>query len=509
MAAKPSVVLKSLLIFIILALPVLMLTVNSNPVSADGGPMVDTTLFSKLKEGQQVAVIRIKDIETAQVDLFVSILDQTGESHEITYFVPLGSQAARFDVTEQNSVDFNQALTRDLDLRLFSATRSNEDIIRGLFAGTLLSNGAILAPLWFPIFFSGCGDAQPPVSSFTTESSIVSVYDINETTDIQELISTTGLDPSVTDTLARLQGQQIAVIKMKTVGQSADGAAPAGTAQGEPGLHLSWLTALSTVKPGSTFYAYPLGTGAAWSQPIELTRVYIVAPVNFDLAVDYPRLGTDLSGYTRQGSTYAPRIAQAGETPAYAVAKAYGALLNPYFDVATSTGTPAEKVNIWRVSYANSNAKEDIQITVKTGAGGGLGASLRQGGIFVSFLIGLIAAALFWLLSWYLLMPRLLHRSVKELWYQPLIYLGINFLLLLFPGLLLMIIMSFGQAALALIITILLFGVAEVITFIISHLNNLGVRGGLAIRAFIVVTLASNVAYLLFALGYAKLAGAI
>ena len=89
--------------------------------------------------------------ETAQVDLFVSILDQTGESHEITYFVPLGTQSAHLDVTEQNSVDFNRALTTDLDISLFRATRHNEDIIQGLFAGMFLGNGAILAPLWYPL----------------------------------------------------------------------------------------------------------------------------------------------------------------------------------------------------------------------------------------------------------------------------------------------------------------------------------------------------------------------
>jgi len=89
MALKITRISRWLLSMIILALPALMLTVNTNPISADGGPMVDPILFAKLKEGQQVAVVRIKDMETAQVDLFVSILDQTGESHEITYFVPL------------------------------------------------------------------------------------------------------------------------------------------------------------------------------------------------------------------------------------------------------------------------------------------------------------------------------------------------------------------------------------------------------------------------------------
>lgn len=73
-------------------------------VRADGGPMVDPLLFAQLKEGQQVAVIRLQDNNTASVDLFVSILDKTGESHDVTYFVPLGIGSSNFQVTQEDSV---------------------------------------------------------------------------------------------------------------------------------------------------------------------------------------------------------------------------------------------------------------------------------------------------------------------------------------------------------------------------------------------------------------------
>ena len=91
------------------------------------------------------------------------------------------------------------------------------------------------------------------MASFTTESSVVSVYDITETTDIQTLVSTTGLDPKVTETLSRLHGQQIAVIKMKTTSLSAYGGASSEVVQGEPGLHLSWLTTPYSGEQGARF----------------------------------------------------------------------------------------------------------------------------------------------------------------------------------------------------------------------------------------------------------------
>jgi hypothetical protein len=111
------------------------------PAKADGGPMVDPNLFAKLKEGQQVAVIQFHDTDTASVDLFISILDQTGESHEIVFFVPLGVKADGFEVWEQNSLDFNDQLTNKLDMTLFQSWRHDREFMQYLFAGALLTNG--------------------------------------------------------------------------------------------------------------------------------------------------------------------------------------------------------------------------------------------------------------------------------------------------------------------------------------------------------------------------------
>ncbi len=183
------------------------------PARADGGPMVDPQLFAKLKEGQQVAVIQFQDTNTASVDLFISILDQTGESHEIVFFVPLGVKADGFGIREQDSLDFNDQYTKQLDMALFQDYRRDQDFVRMLFAGALLTNGVWLTPLWLPLLFTGCAEAPPPISTFETESSKISIFGIDESTDLEALISTTGLDPLVTETLSRLKGQQVAVIR--------------------------------------------------------------------------------------------------------------------------------------------------------------------------------------------------------------------------------------------------------------------------------------------------------
>lgn len=471
------------------------------PAKADGGPMVDPLLFAELKEGQQVAVITLQDTNTASVDLFISILDQTGESHEIVFFVPLGAEADGFAVVEQDSFAFNDQFTNGLDVALFEGYREDQLFMQYLFAGALLTNGIWLTPLWLPLLFTGCAEPAAPISTFTTDSSEVSIFGLDESTDIESLISTTGLDMSVKETLSRLRGQQIAVVNLHTRPHvTATETGSESIAGGEPGLHLSWQTTLVKAESGTT-YAYPLGTGAAWAHPIDMTRVYVVAPEELAFTVQYPELGVDRSGFARKQGSYEPRIADSGQEQAYAVDK-------------TTTGQSVypfhKRLTIWRITYMNSNAAEDIMITVKEASGISFGASLRRAGPDLAMIVGLLVAALFWIVTWYSLMPRLLGREgkIRRLWRLPLTYIGLNLFLFL-PGVVLYVIFSFSEDALFLVPLVLLFGAASVLTFALVHLRKLGVSAARGIRAFIIVTLVSNGAYLLFVLGYAKLAGVL
>lgn len=476
----------------------LILTALPVPTKADGGPIVDPNLFANLKEGQQVAVITLQDTDTASVDLFISILDQTGESHEIVFFVPLGVSAEGFSVRERLSLTFNELFTERLDRALFEGYQQDQQFIHSLFAGALLTNGVWLTPLWLPLLLTGCGaEAPAPISTFETDSSEVSIFGLDESTDLEALISTTGLDVSVVETLDRLRGQQIAVVSLHTEPRVTNTQPSSGNTvpSRETGLHLSWRTTLATTESGAT-YAYPLGTGAAWAHPIEMTRVYIVAPEEINFTVKYPKLGEDRSGFVRKQRSYEPHIADSTQEQAYAVDTATGQTIYSYRGL----------YNIWRATYTNSNAAEDILITVNKTSGSNFGASLRRAGPLQALLIGLITAAIFWITAWYLLMPRLLGRGRKiaDLWLLPLIYIGFNLLLFL-PGAILYFMYSFGGQNLALWILVIVFGAASILIFTFGRLPKLDISTGHAIRAFVIVTLVSNSAYLLFALGYAKL----
>ena len=462
------------------------------PVKADGGPIVGPHLWAFLKEGRQIAVITLWDTERAEVDLFISMLDSTGESHEVVFFVPLGSDPASFSVREKDSMAFDRSETEKWDNILHEDARRKHMAINSLFAATLLTNGIWLLPLWAPVVLSGCAEAAPE-ATFETDSSQVSIYGLDENTDLEGLISTTGLDPSVRDTLLRLRGQKIAVVNLQTQARGTGDGSGEGPAGSEPGIHLNWTTLLIPGDSGAT-YAYPLGTGDAWFHPIEITRVYVAAAQGVDFSVQYPRLGRNASGYigTRQ-----QRITTYQDVPAYAIDEAY-----------------TESWHVWRATYTQSNSAEDIVITAKPQSNmSRIFAGMRSAGTdMVSLIFGIITALVFWLLGWRYLMPRLLGISFREentrLWRIALAYVGIN-LLLMIPGAFIYMIWSFTGMNLMLAVLFILFGGVSVIIYTGSRLRKLGDSRGRAIKAFALVTLASNGAYLVVALIFTALTGII
>ena len=459
---------------------------------ADGGPVVGPHLWAFLKEGQQIAVVTLLDTEEAEVDLFISLLDDTGESHEITFFVPLGVEASHFGVFEESSYWFDQVNTRNLDRILREEAIRKHEAIRSLFGATLLTNGVWLLPLWLPVIFSGCA-APPPEATFETDSSQVSIYGLDDNTDLEGLINTTGLDPSVKDTLSRLRGQRIAVVNFQTKPQGDREGSADGPSRGEPGIHLSWTTSLVQGDAGGR-YSYPLGTGDAWYHPIELTRVYVVGPPGLGFSMEYPRLGAEVSGYEPNGRQY---ISEYYHVAGYAVDEAAG-----------------DFGRVWRAIYTQSNASEDIIITARPQSAlskihtGMQGAG--TGG--VALLIGLVLALSLWILSWRYLMPRLLRGSykgnIKELWRFALIYTGANIVLVI-PGVIIYLFWSFTGSSLAFAALWILFGGVSVVIFATGHIKRLGENTGLVIRAFVLVTLVSNGAYLVLSLIYATLTGII
>lgn len=336
----------------IMAIITLLLALPATAL-ADGGPVLsDPQLWAQLEEGQQIAVVRLGSGNIARVDLFISMLDRSGVSHEVVFFLPLGIDPSGFSVTEETSLEFDRAVTEELDrILLTEAGRMvsyRRNVRWSLLLGTLFINGAWSWPFWLLWTLAGCaapGAQLAPIATYETESSQVAIYGMDEDTDLQALIETTGLDPAVQETLARLEGQQIAVVTLQTQ-PPPEGEDTGWEPTGQPGIHLAWTTTLVSHSAEAT-YAYPLGTGSAWARPIEITRVYVVAPPGVDFKLQYPRLGPDRSGFTLpfMWGQPQPRIMDA-EGSAYAVEDAVG-----------------DFGRIGRVTYMFSNSAEDLVIT--------------------------------------------------------------------------------------------------------------------------------------------------
>jgi hypothetical protein len=476
---------------------------------ADGGPILsDPELWAQIEEGQQIAVVRLDGGDHAEVDLFISMLDRTGGSHEVLFFLPLGARALRFQVAERSSLDFDRDLTEGLDATILEETELQLSYKRGirwaLVLGTTLINGAWTWPFWFMWSLGGCAPATSitPVGTYETESSQVEVYETNDDSDVMALIETTGLHPSVQETLARFAGQQIAVVRMQTQPPLGDSSSSRWGPVGQPGLHLSWSTPL-VADSNQAGYAYPLGTGTAWARPIELTRVYVVASPDVDFDVQYPRLGADRSGFAL------PILG-----PARPHILDYEGAAHAVEDVAGAFG------RIWRVTYTQSNAAEDVVITRREPLSPERLAAVRRPARMrtlqvLTYVASVLAALASWLVSWRYIMGRMLGLSYR--WREARLYqhaLGWALLYPLTNGVLAAVtgLLASLTAGIALVVgvpilLVTLLGAVSALLFVRWSSSTLGVLPTRAFWAYVLVAVAANVLYFTFAFLYAAQLG--
>lgn len=382
-----------------------VLLLPARPALTDGGPhLSDRELWRQLEEGQQSAVVQLGTDGTAHTDLFVSILDHSGESHEITFFVPLGVEARDVDVEEMTGSQFTEEYTDALDERLTEDWSERLDYPRRVrFAfvpGALVLNGGIL---WMtvPIALSACGTGAPaPEQVFETRSGRVAIYGVDESLDVGALIETTGLPEGVRETLEAVRGQRLAIVTIVT-NLAPEGQAGAGASDDEKvksGLRLSWTSTMVPDASGHLVHRYPLGTGRAWANPIPLTRVYVVGPPEVGFEVQAPTIGADYSGFERSGwfgTETRQRIYAGRDRTAYAIDEIV-----------------AREGQLWRGTYTHANPSSDVIVTLREPAAlPSHYAKLTQVSIG-----GVGAVLLLWLLAWRYLLGRFV--QLRYSWFR-------------------------------------------------------------------------------------------
>jgi len=469
-----------------------------------------------IDEGQQIAVVHLQQDGTAKVDLFISMADRSGQSHQVTFFLPLGVQASDFGVQEETSLAFDLALTERIETRLKAALRNdtlyNAGVQASLLLGSLVTNGAWLVAL--PLLLSSCGGEElAPVATFETPSSQVAIYDMNAETDLQVLIETTGLDPKVKETLAALQGQQIAVVKLQTqpVGAEQE-SAYFSESIGQPGIHLSWRSTLVSHSAEAT-YAYPLGTGKAWANPIELTRVYVVSPPDLDFRVEYPQIGVDLSGIRE--TRYRGLAQQArwkiddAEEPAFAVDEAYG-----------------DFGHIWRATYIKSNSEQDLVVTLLPDLSPEMQRAVRRDkmqGVVpgLTWTLSLLVGVGAWVVAWRVVIPRRLgvpyrwreRRLYGDALLWAVVYPVLNGVVLVAAGFLCIVPSLLTESIwpavplFGLPMMIVALGLGNAYFYARSQAQKLQVTRRRAFGAYLLVVLMANALYVAFAASYGTIVG--
>jgi hypothetical protein len=478
------------------------------PAQADGGPILsDPEMWASFKETEQVAIVVLGDGNSAHIDLFVSMRNEGDEPQRVTFFIPIGVVSSNFTVAEKTSFQFDQALTEELDQILEREAKRISDyrqsVRASLLLGSLLVNGGWSWPLWLPFILSSCATAPAPIATYETESSAIAIYDLERDVDLQALIDTTGLDPAVTETLSRYQGQQIAIVELQTEPWAVEGGTY-GTPVSQAGIHLSWDAELAPNENGMA-YSYPLGTGGAWSHPIEITRVYVVAPPGIDFDTQYPSLGEDLSGFT--GGLFSqriPRILYAYD-PAFAIE-----------DVVGDFG------RVWRATYVRSSSIEDIVITRLDELSSKTQAFLRLNRFHevvrsITWLLSLILSALLWVSAWRFIMSRNLGVEYAwrdlRLWRESLGW-AVLYPLTNLAAVVLTVALAAFATGLMLIVGIPLLittalGLVTAFTFGRTRSHKLGVTRTSAEFAYVAVVLLTNAIYIPLAVAYAAFVGVL
>lgn len=361
----------------------------------------------QLRETHQLAVIRLTET-TADVNMFIAI-DGIPAGKEITYILPFWYQPLNFSLTEEDSQSFrsecvNPAYNETMRMRGLSEHRgSNKILIATPFIGAGIP-GLVYAVLTVPTFgekgrYNGSVlPLKPYVVSETTQAR-AELYAIGAN-DLQQLIKQSGLPEKYLQPLKKYHTPYFAVMHLKGLAHTDKQPFMDNT----HGVRYHFTHRLTTGE-----YRYPLGTGAAWPQPIPITEVYITCPEHLALSVKAPIEGKKIpwSAFYRQTITateylsYQPSERQSMNLTADDITKILTPKTSSY--LASNNVHPAA----WHIVYWQSNPAEDIsvRITKRTAPWRFAIADFFQQP-YVAAIIGIILYLLAWLLTAHFVIRR-------------------------------------------------------------------------------------------------------
>ncbi len=299
------------------------------PADADGMLLAPSSVLSLLGEQSQIAVVDIRPDKTANINLFISLSDNSTESHEVQFLLPLQTLPLDFAAKEITQDQFRKQRLVPLDNLFWAAQAELAHFRNRLDAaytlGALAAGPVSLAGRFHEAYkktqlVPGGGVVAPAATlSVKTAHSSVAVYGSLSLPQLEALAGMPNLPAKVRNTLTGYVNRPFALVRLHTV--------PAATAtalvnlnqrhqpeEQKPGV-LFMFSQQMVERDGAFRYDYPLGTGTAWQNPIGLTEVWVTAPEDAPLEVafpDRPRLkdltyGKGMLALTKQSAAWAAK----------------------------------------------------------------------------------------------------------------------------------------------------------------------------------------------------------
>ena len=319
--------------------------------------------FHMLHETDQLAVIDL-DEEQADVSMYIAI-DGIPAGETITYVLPFWYRPDGFSMEEMAPADYREKYVEPAHEKVVRMNRIADDR-----ASTGVLTSAATCGLGFvgPFLTSTLGSSRSKGSA----GAILNPYAVQQTAharaelykvqakDLQQLVAQAGLPAEYVKPLKKYTTSFFAV--MRLTGPGPKDRLPGSTAVIRPeGVCYRFRHAIPPEKRG--VYVYPLGTGAAWTQPILLTEVYVTCPDRFSLQVSAPE-----SGERKKSWAFHRKI-----QTIYRYQQLKPAQRENYFGGTTEEDLMASMMthllseeasasSAWHVAYFNSNPSEDIHV---------------------------------------------------------------------------------------------------------------------------------------------------
>ena len=250
-----------------LLLVMLILLCCSLAVLADG--CIFGRDISQLRETHQLAVIHLTE-STADVSMFIAIEGITA-GQQVTYILPFWYQPEGFSLAEDDALSFRHRCVEPAhELVKRMQWMSNHRGSTELFKVAPVIGAGPLALFFFATLGRSRSESAvlTPYATDATPHASAELYRIDNG-DLQQLLTQSGLPEKYLQPLAKYHTPFFAVMHLKGFSIAEKSA----NKMSGRGIHYHFTHHITGGR-----YVYPLGTGAAWPQPIPITEVYITCP---------------------------------------------------------------------------------------------------------------------------------------------------------------------------------------------------------------------------------------